>query len=373
MILNNLKKISNNPQSSPGKMQNHFKIQIQMQEKFKKLKVFSTSKFLTHSYLYQLEYEKEIKSNNLKNNFLEDEQNQEQKIAKLITENGSLTSNVNISYEKMEPDNYLENQKEFRSSKIEINSATSNKEFQSKLILFEKCSLILTKIFKGLHINFESFTLEKYEKDIIKNILNKKYSNRFKNLKLIDIENLDCIYGKIQNSFSKKRPEENNKFIYKNTLKIMIKNFFKNQKLKKNRENEDLFYFHYFSEISKKKNLPLRSFYDPLNVKQKVKTLNNKFLNLIFSSKLFKKDFFKTLENNFFQNYENLIIKKFEKFFWKFEKKRFLIGKKNQITNKLIEYLFKSKRVKFPWDQKEIEEAISYFKKRIEGLIGFYC
>ena len=254
------------------------------------------------------------------------------------------------------------------------NPKNIKKGFQSKLILFGKCSFLLTKIFKGEKINFGDYNLEEYEHNIIKNILIKKYSCKKNNIEISnEKKNLNFYYEKIKNFSSSKRPEENNKFIYKNNLKIMIKNFLQKQNLKKNKENERLFYIYYFSEISKKKNISLKSFYDPLNVKQKVLTLNNKFLNLIFASKNFKIDFFETLKNDLPNHYQDLIIKKFEKFFWKFEKKRFLIGKKYQITSKLIDYLFKSKRVKFPWDNYEIEEAIRYFKKRIQGLIGSIC
>ena len=344
------------------------------QKEIKKEMNFSASHFLTNSLVFlnnQKKKKKEEENNfskmtNFSKNANVDESNLE--IISKSEENSFLIKNLKQNFANQINNICLHTyHSKFLKNEVK-NKKDLKKDFQSKLILFGKCSFILTKIFKGQEINFSDLNLEDYEKEIIKNILIKKYFCKKNYFDKDQTLNFYC--EKIKKFSSSKRPEENNKFIYKNNLKIMIKNFLKAKNLKKTKENENLFYIYYFEEISKKKNISLKSFYDPLNVKQKVLTLNNKFLNLIFSSKKFKKDFFETLKNDLSIHYEKLIIKKFEKFFWKFEKKRFLIGKKNQITLKLINYLFKSKRVKFPWDNYEITEAIRYFKKRIEGLIG---
>jgi len=62
-------------------------------------------------------------------------------------------------------------------------------------------------------------------------------------------------------------------------------------------------------------NLNIDAFKDPLNLKNgKKKTLNNYFLNLIFKSDIFFKDFMKYTDNFLIDGYKLIIGTKMDKF-----------------------------------------------------------
>ncbi len=131
--------------------------------------------------------------------------------------------------------------------------------------------------------------------------------------------------------------------------------------------NEEEFYNYYFLEISNKKKISMLNFYDPLNCKQKILSLNNKFLNLIFSSKNFFETFFEILDKEFEDIYKKNVFKKFDKLFKKFDL-MFKNKSEEYLIQKALLYLKKTKGLKFPWDFREIECAKKTFKQRIDVL-----
>lgn len=277
-------------------------------------------------------------------------------------------------FKKLHPQN---SQSVFERETLKDLNHENSENFLLKLKVFKKVTLILTEIFRGKDINLKTKDLKLSEFQVILKVLKKKYTLKIfqillektnkKNLQEAILELEKIIYDKPIN-ISRKRIEENNKFIYKNSLKIMKKLFYEARKLPKSKSSEIYFYRYYFKEISKKKKISLEHFIDPLNVKQKVKTLNNKFLGLIFSSEHFKSDFQKTMKNELFRHYEKLILRKFVKFFVKFDNKYNSSFDQNSLSENVMKYLKDSKRIKFPWDKNEIENAVCKFIKKIKSL-----
>jgi hypothetical protein len=248
-----------------------------------------------------------------------------------------------------------------------------------KLKQFKKLAIVLTEIFKGEKVDLISKNLCLWEVKLISKIMEKKYQHKyFRNiLEKCSPENLKNSILKLQEiiSFgqigvSKKRIEENNKFVYKNSLKILKKFFYDIRNLPRSKSSESLFYKYYFREIALKKNISLEQFIDPLNLKQRHKrTLNNKFFSLIFSSPNFKNDFEKIMNDHLLKFYQKLILRKFVKFFIKFDNKFNSSLEINTITENILDYLTYNKRVKFPWDKYEIKNAMSKFLKKIDFLV----
>ena len=314
-----------------------------------------------------------LKNENLEKSNFSYEKKKDQKQSKFYIKNKNIKKTLKIGEINSENELTLFE----RKTLSELNNSENQENFLTKLKIFKKVTLILTEIFRGKNIDLKTKRLNLSEFKVIVETLKKKYNLRIfqiflektneKNLLEAIIELEKIIYDRPIN-ISRKRIEENNKFIYKNSLKIMKKLFYIARKLPKTKSSEIYFYRYYFKEISIKKQIPLENFIDPLNCKQKVKTLNNKFLGLIFSSENFKNDFKKTMKNELFFNYEKLILRKFFKFFVKFDNKYNSNFDFDILCGNVIQYLKDSKRIKFPWDKNEIENAVCKFLKKIDVL-----
>ena len=238
-------------------------------------------------------------------------------------------------------------------------------------MFFRKISCILTDYFVRNFINEnELFGLNEKELLILKEIMKKKFGIDFDNF----TKKKKCVrvflkkLENIKKIGSKKRAEEKMKFVYKNSLKSLKNKYINESCFARNKFELDDFYNHYFRKIIEKQKLGLVDFYDPLNSKVKNnKSLNSKYLNLIFQSEKFKFDFFQYYD--FFKYYYiKSLTKKIEIFFINFEKS-FLNKKmenKEDIFDQVIFYLKTSKKVKFPWTHFEIDNALLYFKKKID-------
>lgn len=175
---------------------------------------------------------------------------------------------------------------------------------------------------------------------------------------------------------STKRVEENNKFIYKYTMKYLKKEYFTRNSLKSSKEAEIAFYQHYFASMSAELKISIDDFYDPLyktlNKNPSFKTINNKYLSLIFSSNAFKADFFAFLKSDFKRTYIDMIPGKLNKFFKKLKDDMSTIVRKNtkdgQSINKFTEKLRRSRKCKLPWTCKEVTSALAQFN----SLIYYY-
>ena len=151
------------------------------------------------------------------------------------------------------------------------------KHDDSNLKILRNLKKIILKIFKG---EFEDFEIRRFEIKILFYILQKKFKIKFLPVSEENLENYDLsllkkelekFFYKIEEGKISKRNEEKNKFVYKLTMKGLKKKYYKNFGKKINCYDEKRFYEHYFGKLSKKKNLDILEFYDPLNQKKKKK------------------------------------------------------------------------------------------------------
>jgi len=154
-----------------------------------------------------------------------------------------------------------------------------------------------------------------------------------------------------------------------------LKERFKEKRLKgRETQNGDEFYHHYFQQVVKNTGVPIEAFRDPLNSKRPKdrfmpKTLNSDYMQLLFRSREFARDFQEYVgSNRLIENYVKTIPSKFEKILIKWE--RFWEDRIDQriFKEKLRDYFFKNKQCKLPWTVKEIVSAVSYYLNMIRGM-----
>lgn len=220
------------------------------------------------------------------------------------------------------------------------------------------------------------------ELKIFKEVIIKKFAgDSMKNLALIEnkksrVEILDWANQLIYEHKSTKRVEENNKFVYKYTMKYLKKQFYNINGLKNSKTSEIMFYEHYFKPTSDLLKVQLDDFYDPLyktlNKNHTYKTINNKYLSLIFTSNHFKNDFFNFLKLDFKKTYNEMIPNKLNKFFKKLKIDMRNIAQKTLVNDNQMdvfaEKLRKNRKCKLPWTYKEISCALAQFT----SLIYYY-
>lgn len=150
----------------------------------------------------------------------------------------------------------------------------------------------------------------------------------------------------------------------------MKQNYFLNFIENNSKPSSEDFLEYYFSDCAKKFNVPLHYYKDPLiekykkrNEKKKKrqddncpKSINTKFLKLIFQSPHFVKDFFEYIDSSFKVDYLCEIP---EKFFLIF--KNYVNTSKNLKTSR--EYFQNNKRCKLPWTFNDVDLAIIAMKE----------
>ena len=256
---------------------------------------------------------------------------------------------------------------------LDLYENKNERKYKSKLKKLKNVSLLLKKIFRNESIELEKMDIEIYEIKILISILERKFNKKFLIIYPCNIVEFKKILAKILNTIkseiSKKRVEENNKFIFKFILRRLKLRFFNENNLKNNKETNDLFYAYFFSENAKKKKMALIEFYDPLNLKPIKKSLNNKYFQLIFQSEKFKDQFLMYNDELLTESYLKLLEKKFHKFLKKYEKV-FQEKRNNFAAEEIVKTIKGSKRIKFPWTKNEIETAISFFRKNIHKQLN---
>lgn len=192
----------------------------------------------------------------------------------------------------------------------------------------------------------------------------------------ISKEDIDWLIQNVINTFAilVRRKEEKLKFIMKNTLKHFRKQYFKNQGIKASKESELDFLSYYFKQHTENHKVDIQNFSDPLNntiIKNPShKTLSNDYFKLIFGVEQFKKLFFHYLDHKFKSNYQAGIKKKFTKMFENLIK-RLDMGlhcDREGIFKEYVKAFTKGRNNKFPWFDKQIDEAIEVFKTHINKL-----
>lgn len=210
---------------------------------------------------------------------------------------------------------------------------------------------------------------------IFKSIIKRKY----KTLDFIDEKALSVseILQKLNKETSRKRPEENQKFIFKRSIKYMKKALKKiaMQKMRKN-DLDSFFLEYYFKETSERLNIPLsfflnpnRSLKSPLENFAVPKTINNQFISSISKSRKFVVDFKKFLADGFNQEYEEIINFKLGFLSKRWQEELDSSSNIPFTIQKICTYIEKNKKCKMPWNFKEIDEA----KKGVMEVLESDC
>ena len=268
---------------------------------------------------------------------------------------------------------------ECESTKMAQESAKSVK-VSKRLKLLEDACESLTKVFNEVQMCAMDVNLAAYENELLKCITAKKFTKegvyhanseiaRSEGEELAQLANQ--LYSK---HASRKRKEEKIKFVFKHTLKNLKKAFFTAHDLHNSMESEVRFFTNYFTRIHVDRNLPLETFFDPLNTSHalnpKFKTLSKDYLALLFSSDNFRSDFLGYIDKEFVSDYQSNVSKKFKKLFKKLRKRmrQAGTGKYEVVIGEFIEKFNANKRCKLPWTKREISDAIIGFSSHLENL-----
>ena len=225
---------------------------------------------------------------------------------------------------------------------------------------------LLKKHFKGQEISEKETKLNDVELAILKSIIQRKYKSKvYINYKTSQIKEKLSSISKLG---SNKRPEENYKFVFKRCLKNMKDNLkIHTDKKNKKKEQDKLFYEHYFKRIAEKEGLSLQQFFHPKNSKSKYKdapkTINADYIANISKSHEFVHDFLNYMHNHLKTDYEKTVDTKIDGLIKKWNDMYEQAEDKCQIINEICEYIEKNKKCKLPWSDKEIYEAISAVDK----------
>ena len=222
--------------------------------------------------------------------------------------------------------------------------------------------------------------LHPFDYEIAIRVLRRKLPRNFaETISKKSLTSAENFYILAENSRGKsaKRVEENNKFVFKHTLKKLKSDFAKSKKYSDASKTEEEFYRYYFGEIvSKTPNSQLSDFYDPLNNRKKrlanaPKTLSLAYLELVFKSSRFREDFekyvaFPTIETSkLVEDYAVGVRQKLEKIFYAWEKKFEQSTSPSETIKAIMEYFDSNQQCKLPWTKEEIVVAIRVFLELI--------
>lgn len=131
------------------------------------------------------------------------------------------------------------------------------------------------------------------------------------------------------------------------------------------------FYEYYFKDTAVNLNINIKEFHDPLNIKNKAKTLNTDYLKLIFNSHAFKTDFISYINSEAIKlDYCTTLKRKIRHLLLKFDS--YFASGDNQSTQLGIEkvqnYFRKNRQCKLPWTSNEIVTAVNTFIFMIKSI-----
>jgi hypothetical protein len=261
----------------------------------------------------------------------------------------------------------------FNPSLMDNSPSTKQETNKQSIASFKNITL---SILRGNPVTPKDIAFSPLILNILREILTKKLrnvsmrkANRQKLNKNFLEESADRINCALRRHSSRKRVEENNKFIFK-IIMFEIKNeFCQQQGLTLNKETETAFYNYYFLETSQQLGRPMNHFYDPLYrvalTNDEFKSINSGYLKLIFQSERLRARFESYLEDNFLDRYRRISEEKIKGVLRPLET-ALNTKKKVSITNEIYENftsrLRRSRKCKLPWTQVEVQKAMNQFR-----------
>ena len=244
-----------------------------------------------------------------------------------------------------------------------------NKEGLEKLAnLYE----VLVRVFTETPVGDLAYKLSSGEQSLLRAILKRKY----KTLDYADDLSIgiEGFLKKVEAESSRKRPEENQKFMFKFALKQMKRQLQKKSKKRLRKKDLEAFFLAtYFGETSARLKVPLALFGKPSDSQKRSspnfavpKTINNQFVSLVSKSALFVEAFQSYLDNQFSQDYRKVIEFKLAFLLKRWEEKLAVSSVPAQTFSEVCRYVERNKKCKLPWNFVEIEEA----KESLAALMG---
>lgn len=226
---------------------------------------------------------------------------------------------------------------------------------------------ILRQIFKGESLAQSDQPLDKRSLQVLIAIIERKFG---KKLRIEEDQSalLEQI-SKISLADSKKRPEENSKFVFKQVLKVMREKFkarTSNKRCKKV-ASERAFYSSYFDEAARAKNVPIDAYFHPRNVVGPAsighKNINSDYIRTISENPKFIEDFqFEMSEMR--AKWKNKIDSKLKILQNKIEE---AFAAENQVAlHDLVSYISKNSKCKLPWTVREVHDATSAVQRLLK-------
>lgn len=214
---------------------------------------------------------------------------------------------------------------------------------------------VLLKVFANEEVAPQDLEMSVGDQRILAAFIQRKFGLRVQNEK---VDLLELVHS-LRNFPSKKRKEENRKFVFKRVTKLLRGKFTQSarltRKVEKRRVDEG-FYQHYFEQTAAAMNVPICEFYLPGSCTNKAgsnKTFTDGYINLIKASDLFRKDFEEELQELVNSDIKRMVRNKASKIFTKIEALRAQHGEE-----RVINYLLNDKKGKLPWTLNEITTAL---------------
>lgn len=285
------------------------------------------------------------------------------------------------------------------SIKIEKEELPLNGNTQeSKQLSFDRTCEVLESILKGDFKSLNYNSLKPFQKELIVLIIHKNFKDflktkskqkkqmRVKMKELLTVDSFNDFYlAFIRFNFpNTKRKEEKLKFIFKNGVCFFRKRFYNKNSLKFSTEGELLFLNDFFSEHIKKYDSDATCFSDPLSnyriKNNRHSSLTKEYFKEVFSIEEFKQKFFSYLDNGLkTQYYMESMRKKIKRFLGPLKQKLRLDkkgkgkgteeGTEEECYREFMGGLSKWGKLRLPWFDREMENAIETFKIHINNIL----
>lgn len=241
--------------------------------------------------------------------------------------------------------------------RVNHNQPTRNPDISNDL--FFNLHSFLYNLFMNVEFTQNNFQLNKLEKEIIRNIVQKKKFKGFQNITFTE-----DFFNKARNSHLHKKTEDGLKFIFKKAIKKM-KNNFKIKHLngiKLNSQQLDHhFYSFYFQDIADREGISLECFYHFRNWQNRnsdniPKSITKNYVRRLKKNPEFVRELRNYLESELIHCFKVFNSKKIRTMIIKWEK---IIEEQGRETGiKTIIKMIHSRGNKIPWTLSEVYHAL---------------
>lgn len=230
---------------------------------------------------------------------------------------------------------------------------------------------VLGKLFKAEELVEKDMKIDCLEQKILLAIVERKFGEKI--FEGASNELIFALLRRIQLGESKKRPEENYKFVFKRVLKQMREKFkLRVYQKKRSRKylSEKAFYESFFGQIAKDRNIPIETYFHPRNTASANqlghKTINNDYVKDLSLSPHFVREFMieaKEME----ESWNKTVVSKLRSLEKKISES---LTQGEFSVAKIVEYISKNPKCKLPWTMKEVKEAIEGVRRLFKLASG---